>query len=756
MPVPSCSTTLRHRLRIMCWRVAWIALSVLTIVVMGELLLLGCARPAKSPSVTATVAATRVASRTPALSATPRPTATPTLTATVMPTATPTFTPSPTVLALPEATTVAKRINLSLEVEPSALDPALVENDAAEQCGQLLFLGLTDYDEQTLEVVPALATEWRVSDDGLTWIFKMRRDVEWVQYDPATRGVKPQGKVTAHDIVYSVRRALSPATAAKRAYVDYVIKNAEAVHRGESADLESIGVRAVDDFTVEFTLEQPAVYFPMIVAMNLNHPVPQRAIEKYGERWTEPGNIWTSGPYLLDTWERERKMVMRKNPYYYDAQAVGIELINWLIVDIDTAATLYERGELDVALADGDFYTRLRDDPEHARELHYTPQLWTFYLGFNTTKPPFDNVKVRQAFAMALDRQGFVKWRGFGDVAATSFAPPGVVGSPAEDSTFKGVPYDPKRARQLLAEAGFPGGKGLPEISLGLSTSRGSQAEAEFWQRNLQDNLGVPVKLVIQDWEAFLQTLDEDPPQLFYVGKSPYYPDENDLLEYFHPLKGLNRPRWDADVPGAVMFMALCDKAAVTSDSTLRKQYYFAAEEILITDEAVLVPLYYYSHPESTKPYIQRTYARNGIQRVDKWTIGAPPVITPTPTMPTDLIEAVVREHSYSQWGRPAGMDDPKKPCGDFDDRRPVRKLTASLTVYNKSDQSMRHWTGIFLKPNGKRAYTCVQGYDTLPVIPPGKSCQVTFSVFIESNETIAYGVISDRDLGTSNTLKFR
>ena len=757
MSVPNRFTALQFSAHVPRWD-SRIAL-VLTIVAFGGLFLWGCAKSSELPQATPTdtAVATRTASRTPLpRSATPSPTATLVPTKTAVPSVTPSFTPSPTVLALSEADTVAQRINLSLEEDPTSLDPALVGNEAAEQCAQFLFLGLTDYDERTLEVVPALATEWHASDDGLTWTFTLRRDVEWVQYDPVTRGVKPRGRVTAHDVVYGVRRALGLGTAASRAYVDYVIKGAEALHRGESDDPESIGVRAVDDYTVEFTLEHPAAYFPMIMAMDLNHPVPQQAIEQYGEHWAEPGNIWTNGPYLLDAWEPGQRITLRKNPYYYDAPTVGIELVNWLIADIDTAAALYERGELDVALADGDFYNRLRDDPARARELSHTPQFWTMFLGFNTTKPPFDNVKVRQAFAMALDRQGFVKWRGFGDIAATSFAPPGIVGSPAEDPSFKGMAYDPKRAKQLLAEAGFPNGKGMPEITLGLSSGRGQQAVAEFWQRNLQDNLGVRVRLIIQDWEAFMQTLDEDPPHLFYLGMHPYYPDENDMLLYVHPRDGMNRAQWDVDAPAAVMFMALYDKAAITLDPNLRKQYYALAEKILVVDEAIIAPLFYYSYPESTQPYIRRTYARDGIQRVDKWTIGPPPTLTPTPTTPANLIEVVIREYSYSQWGRPAGMDDPQKPCGDFNDRRPVRKLTASLTVYNKSDKPMRRWTAIFVKPNGKRAYTCIQGYDTLPVIPPGRSCQVTFSVFIEPNETIAYGVISDADVGTSNMLRFR
>jgi len=658
---------------------------------------------------------------------------------------------------------VAKQIRLNLGGQPSSFDPAFSGVDRySTQCSRLLFLGLTDYDEETLETIPALATEWHVSDDGLTWTFAMRRDAEWVRYDPVTRQVTPQGAVTAHDVVYSIRRALDPATEAVGAYADYVIKNAEAVNYGEDEDLESIGVRAVDDYTVEFTLEHPTVYFPGLLASQVNRIVPQQAIEEYGERWTEPGNIWTNGPYLLDAWNRGSKLVMRKNPLYYGAQTVDIELINWYIVDPNTELAMYESGELDVAFPDEAMIKRLKADPGRSNELDFVPQLNIYYVGFNTRKAPFDNAQVRRAFAMAIDRQGIVKAFISGDMAATSFTPPGLSGSPADDPSFKGIPYDPKGAKQLLAEAGFPGGKGLPEIVLGISAGQSAGTIAELLQRNLKDNLGVQLRVVSQEWDAFMQTLRDDPPQLFYSGRFFDLPDAQDAMLSFHPAKGPNRAGWDADSPSAVMFAALVDKAGASSDPALRKSYYLAAERILVEEQAIVVPLYYETAVYCTKLNIQRTFSRNGVERIDRWAFGvkrqapATPGPTPTPTLLTGQIEVVIREYSYSQWGRPAGMDDPKKPCGDFDDRRPVRKLTASLTVYNKSSQSMKRWTAIFVKPNGKRAYTCIQGYETLPAIPPGGSLQVTFSAFIESNEKVAYGVIQDTVLGLSNELAFR
>ncbi|MBC7260491.1 MAG: peptide ABC transporter substrate-binding protein, partial [Chloroflexi bacterium] len=304
---------------------------------------------------------------------------------------------------------LAKEINLNLGTEPPTLDPALATDTTSVDCDEQLFLGLTDFDDKTMAVVPELATEWSVSADGLVWTFKMRKDAYWVQYDPATKKAEKKRPVTAHDVVYGVKRTINPETASDYAYVDYIIKNAEAVNTGESTDLDSIGVRAVDDYTVEFTLTQPAGYFPAIAGMWVNRPQPREPIEQFGDKWTEPGNIWTNGPYCLDTWEHENKLIMVKNPHWYDAKKVSIEKLNFvMVVEASTAFAMYENGELDVAsppLAEMD---RVKADPVLSKELYIAPELCTYYLGFNNSKPPMDNKLVRQALSYAIDRQKLI------------------------------------------------------------------------------------------------------------------------------------------------------------------------------------------------------------------------------------------------------------------------------------------------------------------------------------------------------------
>jgi oligopeptide transport system substrate-binding protein len=371
----------------------------------------------------------------------------------------------------------------------------------------------------------------------------------------------------------------------------------------------------VDEYTVEFTLEQPAGYFPTIAGMWVCRPVPKEAIDQYAEKWTEPGNIITNGPYCLDTWEHEAKLVLVKNPYWYDAKTVSIEQINIPIVAEDsTALAMYENGELDLGPVPGDQMDRIKADPVLSKELYVSPVLCTYYWGFNTTKPPFDNVKVRQAFSYALDRQKLIDTVMKGaQKPATAFAPPGIFGTPADNPEFPGIKFDAAKAQALLAEAGYPGGAGLPEITLMHNTSEGHQKLAEFYQQQIKENLGVEIKLANQEWNVYLETVQEDAPQIYRMGWCLDYPDENNwVLEVFHPTKGQNYGKWSMDDPAAAKFAEVTEQAAKESDPKKRAELYFEAEKLLTVDNAVAVMVYYYGAQGLTKPYLERTYNKQG------------------------------------------------------------------------------------------------------------------------------------------------
>jgi oligopeptide transport system substrate-binding protein len=515
--------------------------------------------------------------------------------------------------------TTGTYLNWNLGTEPPTIDPGLATDTTSVQCDEMFFLGLTDFDDKTSEVIPELATKWEMSSDGLTWTFYLRKDVQWVHYDPATKKVTEKGPVTAYDVEYGVKRALDPVTASDYAYVLYIIKNGMAFNTGEITDAGQVGVKALDAYTLQYTLEQPAGYFPGIAGMWTARAVPREPIEKFGEKWTEPGNIWTNGPYMLETWEHSSKMVFVKNPNHFDAKNVQIEKVDAvMVVEASTAFAMYENGELDVAGVPLEDMDRVKADPVLSKEYYQAPDLCTYYYGFNNTKPPFDNKLVRQAFSMTIDRQKLIDTvlKG-GQKPAKSFACPGIFGSPAEDPNFPVIAFDAAAAKAKLAEAGYPNGQGLPEVTLMYNTSEGHKKIAEFIQQSWKDNLGVDVKLANQDWAVYLSTVRTDAPQIYRLGWCADYPDENNwVLEVFHSTLSGNDINWSN-----AAFDKATEDAAKASDPAKRKELYYQAEKILVHDEAAIAPIYYYSKVSVTKPYVTRTYASLGGEKWDKWTV---------------------------------------------------------------------------------------------------------------------------------------
>jgi oligopeptide transport system substrate-binding protein len=284
---------------------------------------------------------------------------------------------------------------------------------------------------------------------------------------------------------------------------------------------------------------------------------------------------------------------------------------------------MYENGELDVTpppLSDMD---RIKADATLSKELYIGPGTCTYYYGFNTSKPPLDNVKVRQALSYGIDRQKLVDTvlKG-GQRPAKSFACPGVFGNVADDANFKGIVFDPAKGKALLAEAGYPDGKGLPEITLMFNTSAGHQRIAEFIQGSWKTNLGLDIKLANQEWAVYLKTVNTDAPQIYRMGWCLDYPDQNNwVLENFHTTKSLNNPKWSG--PNAVEFDKLTEEAAASADPAKRKQLYFKAEELLTVTDTVIAPIYYYTSVVMTKPYVERTYSKAGHQEFWFWKVKA-------------------------------------------------------------------------------------------------------------------------------------
>jgi oligopeptide transport system substrate-binding protein len=545
----------------------------------------------------------------------------------------------------PEAEAKPVTLNWNLGTEPPQVDPALGTDTTSVQVDEMLFLGLTDFDDVTNEVIPELATSWEVSEDGLTWTFYMRDDVPWVQYNPATGEAavltddegNPQ-MVNAHDVEYAVKRTLNPETASDYAYVLYIIEGAMAVNSGEETDLDTIGVTAVDDYAVAFTLRQPAGYFPGIASMWVARPVYQPIIDEYGARWIEPGIIVTNGPYLMEEWTHFDHMNLVKNPHYFAADTVQIERIEMvMIVESSTSFAMYENNELDVSAPPLEEMDRVKADPVLSEELYIDAALCTYYYGFTNNKPPFDDPLVRRAFSAAIDRVSLVEnvLKG-GQIPANTFAPPGIFGGVPQDPDIAPWALDPELGAQMaqewLAEAGYPNGEGFPTVTLMHNTSEGHRSIAEAIQAMWRETLNVEVEVTNQEWGVYLETVNNttplvDMPHVWRMGWCADYADENNWVhEVFNNTEGANRLRRGCldDTCTEVEeleFDLITKQAGAEQDPEVRKDLYWQAEYLLADEEAAYAPIYYYSAISTNKPWLTRTFQKLAGQHWDKWTI---------------------------------------------------------------------------------------------------------------------------------------
>ena len=321
--------------------------------------------------------------------------------------------------------------------EPESLDPQVSSGQPEARLHIGLFDGLTEYHPETAQPIPALAERWEPNADNSEFTFHLR-DAKWSNGDP----------ITAHDFVYSLRRGLAPEFAARTAYLAYYIKGAQAYNEGKGK-AEDVGVTAVDDRTVKFTLAQPVPFFPGLVAHQFFRPVPRKAIEAYGQAWTQPEHIVTSGAFTLKTWKPYNKLVYVRNPQYWDAANVRLESITFYpMEDATTMMNLYKAGEIDALynhIPPAAWIDHLRRTDDHMDK----PECAIDYYMLNTTKAPMDDVRVRKAFNMSIDKVGLAAYERT-IKPLTAFSPEGIFpGYPQP----VGDPFDPA-PREATARRG--------------------------------------------------------------------------------------------------------------------------------------------------------------------------------------------------------------------------------------------------------------------------------------------------------------
>jgi oligopeptide transport system substrate-binding protein len=462
--------------------------------------------------------------------------------------------------------------------EPASLDPHKVSGTWENYVVGDMFVGLTTENPKA-EPIPGVAESWNVSEDGKTYTFTLRKS-SWSDGTP----------LTAHDFVYSMQRILLPETAAEYASLLYIIQGAEALNKGE-AKVDTLGVKALDDYTLEVKLTGPAPYFLALLTHYTAYPVPRHVIDKVGNQWSKPENMVVNGPYKLVEWIPNTHVKLTKNDAFWDAAALSFDNLTFYTQE-DRAAVQkrFRAGEIDVAMDfASDQIKWLRSNlPDETR---IAPYMGVYYYPINNSVEPFTDVRIRNALSMAINREAIVeKVLKTGELAAYSFVPPGVAyyGNPAEVAWKDMIFGDrQKKAKELLAEAGYGPDNPL-EFTLRYNTSENHKriavAVASMWKA-----IGVKAELFNSEVKVHYADLKQGD---FQVARAGWIADYNDAQNFLYLLE----TRTGANNYGRYSnpeFDQLMLEAEVTSDLQARGEMMRKAEAMAMRDQPV-IPIYHY------------------------------------------------------------------------------------------------------------------------------------------------------------------
>lgn len=495
--------------------------------------------------------------------------------------------------------------------EPESLDPAIITGISEMRITKALFEGLVRLDATNALASPGLAERWDVSPDGKVYTFHLRPNAVWSTGEP----------ITSADVVYSWLRALSPETGGDYAGQFFYIRNVEDFYNGKIKDPGQIGIKALDAHTVRVELNGPLAFFLDLCALPAFGIVPRQAIERNQDRWLNQHPLPSSGPYELVSWRLNDRIRVRKNPRYWDAANTHNELIDILPIGSPNAAlNLYETRVADIVWDKDLVPVELLDVLIKRPDFHTFTYLGLYFYRFNVTRKGLDDARVRQAFALATDRERIVKklTRG-GEIPATHYVPPGV----AHYESPEGLGFNPERARQLLAEAGYPGGKGFPRYQYAFFAGAGGAGRLQEkigveLQNMWHEHLGIDVELRQIERKIFYNAqsrLDYDLSASSWIGD---YNDANTFLDIFQSSSGNNRTGWKN-----AKYDEWVHEANQQTDLKEREVFFQQAESLLIRDEAPIVPLYFlagfnYFDPKKVTGIYQNLLDEHPLQNISR------------------------------------------------------------------------------------------------------------------------------------------
>lgn len=480
------------------------------------------------------------------------------------------------------------KVSYALEAEPASLDPAMTTGLAEANVQAELFEGLTRLDKDN-QPQPALADRWDISTDGKTYTFYLRPGITWSDGTP----------ITAHDFVYSWMRVIDPAVASPNAYMMFIIDGAEAFNKKQGT-ADDVGIKALDDQTLQIRLKNPTAYFLNLTAFHCYYPVPEACVRANPDTWAaNAGGFVGCGPFTLETWIHSSEIVVKKNPDYWDVDHVRSDYLDFPISESQsTRLTLVESGQANMMV---------EPPPAEQQRLEsmglyqVAPYLGTYYYVFNTQKAPFDDVRVRKAFALAMEREGLVKHivRGRKE-AAYAWVPPGMK-NPATGQDFRKEggnlqEENVEKAKELLKEAGYDEAH-QPDVTILFNTNEMHKAVAEAVQAMWQENLGVHAELTNQEAKVYLASRTQGNYQVARASWVADYADPMTFLDVFADEEN------DAQYHNEA-YADLVGKAKEEKDPGRRMEYMHQAEQILF-DDCVLIPIYYTTQPFVVQPYVK-------------------------------------------------------------------------------------------------------------------------------------------------------
>ena len=485
-------------------------------------------------------------------------------------------------------------LRLGNGAEPQDLDPQAITGVPEHRIIMGLFEGLVTEDPHDLHPVPGLAESWDTSPDGRIYTFHLRANLRW----------SDGAAITADDFVQSYKRMLTPAFAAEYAYLIYnFVAGADEYYHGKLTDFSRVGIKALDDRTLRVTLKNPTPFLLKIIACGVAwDAVPVKVIARYGpldrrgNDWTHAGNLVGSGPFLLKEWRLGQKVVIARNPSYWDASHVKLDEIEFYpIDDLPAEERMFRTGQIDAT------YELPQDKidvyrQEYPDELHIDPWLGIYYYRCNVTRPPLDDKRVRKALALAIDRETLVRDVVRGDsLPAYAVSYPGTAGYTPRARLTGGVP----EARRLLAEAGFPGGRGFPVLELLYNTQLNHRRIAETIQQMWRKNLGIDIRLRNEEWKVYLDSQHTQNFDLERAGWIADYVDPHVFLEIWETGNGNNDTLWSNAAYDRLVHAALAAK-----DDRERYEIYQGMDAILV-DECPVIPIYYYTRIYALNPKVK-------------------------------------------------------------------------------------------------------------------------------------------------------